>query len=536
MNILVVHPEYPANREIVYMPLGLAHLSSVAERAGHTVKVLDMHNLRIPFRRLKWEIENNEYQVCMMGGFAMQVKSMAQCSRLIKQVQPECQVMLGGVGVSDIPEIALTYTRADAVAIGESETVLPKVLKSIEVGRPYEGTSGFVHRDSDGRIVKQPKGPVPTDLDVLPWPAYHLFDIDYISKRSYNGRGDRSIHILTSRGCPFRCDFCINSVLNSKELLTQIHGEVQYEAPKTQRFRDTRKLVEEIQFLRSEYGITDFHFADEEFITHRRRLEEVCAAVEPLGITWSTSGRADWANDERLARMKRAGCQYVLFGVETGSQTMLDLMQKHAKKTSVTAGLNAARNVGLSFIANFMIGHPGETETTVKETVDFCKEHGLICLPSFVTLFPNSRMFHDFAMTIRNWDDYFDGLSKVDYSTRLFKNLTDLPDWKVKYLRNWAIAETCSSALAPQLPALFHAALTRILQLAVFASDHSPNRMHWLVRNVFRNIFDFGSRKHHSSSGTEALAQQVPPNDIGQEGHASSEDAYEQSLTELIQR
>src|SRR5262249_28818338 len=209
-----------------------------------------------------------------------------------------------------------------------------------------------------------------------------------------------------------------------------------------QRFRSVGSLAREIEHLRSRYGITDFHFADEEFITHRRRLEEVCRAVEPLGITWSTSGRADWATEDKLRRMKKAGCTYVLFGVESGSQTVLDLMEKNAKKPAVSEGLRAARAVGMDFIANFMIGHPSETETTIRETVAFCKEHNLLFLPAYVTLFPNSKMFHDAAQHVTSWDWYFKTLATIDFSRNLFINLTKLPTRKLLALRNWAVAET----------------------------------------------------------------------------------------------
>src|SRR6266436_4041998 len=210
MNILAVHPLYPGNKEIVYLPLGLGYITAVAEREGHDVTVFDMHNLRLSYGALESALARREYQACFMGGFAMQVKGMAKVTELIRKAQPDCKIILGGVGVSDIPEIALNYTRADAVANGEAENVLPALLQAIQERRPHEDNLGFVYR----------------------------------------------------RG--------------------------------------------------------------EEIITHRRRLEEVCRAVEPLGITWSTSGRADWATEDKLTRMKKAGCTYVLFGVESGSQTLLD--------------------------------------------------------------------------------------------------------------------------------------------------------------------------------------------------------------------
>lgn len=536
MKILVVHPPYTAKREIVYLPLGLGFVTAVAEQSGHEVTVLDMHNLRIPFKALERKLAKKDYDVCFMGGFALQVESMAEVTQLVKGVSPECQVVLGGVGVSDIPEIILRYTKADAVSIGEAEGVLPVMLESIEEGYPFEDTPGFVYRRRD-QIIKNPKAAVPDRLDDLPYPAYHLFDVEYISRFSYNGRGARSIHLMTSRGCPFKCNFCINSILNNKSLLRQIHGEIEEDRFGSQRFRSVESLVKEIQFLRSCYGINDFHFADEEFITHRRRLEEVCRALEPLGITWSTSGRADWATEDKLARMKRAGCTYVIFGVETGSQRLLDLMDKNAKRTSMSMGLRAARTVGVDFIANFMIGHPGETEETVGETVDFCKEHGLIHLPSYVTLFPNSKMFHDFAKNISDWNSYFKNLARIDYTRDLFLNLTKMSRKKLMALRNWSIAETFSSVVAPSLKGFWHHALTRILLIGLVMADHSPNALRWLIRNFIRNAFDLtrstiGKRKKVPPDPS-SVSQQVPPDDYGQVKREDLPDAYEKSLKEL---
>jgi radical SAM superfamily enzyme YgiQ (UPF0313 family) len=527
MRILAVHPIYPGNQEIVYLPLGLAGICAVAEREGHEVQVVDMHNLRLRHAELERVLQRTEFQACLMGGFAMQVKEMAVVTRIVKRIQPHCHVILGGVGVSVIPEVVLRYTGADAVSIGEAELTFPPVLRSIVQGRPYEDTTGFVYRDGD-RIVLRPKGPSPEDLDAILWPSYHLFDMDRISRHSFNGRNGRSMHIMTSRGCPFKCDFCINSVLNSKKIMLEIHGDLVDDGPiKSQRFRSTEGLVEEIEHLRSTYGINDFCFADEEFITNRRRLEEVCTAIEPLGITWSTSGRADWASEDKLWRMKKAGCQYVVFGVESGSQTMLDLMEKKAKVPSVSAGLRAAQRVGMDFIPNFMIGHPGETETTIAESVDFCREHQLVYLPAYVTLFPNSKMFHLVARNIRDWDHYFDRLARVDFSRKLFMNLTELPDRMLKRLRNWAVSDTMATALFPWAKGALHTVLAWMVRAGLVISDRLPNAQRRLIRDLLRYTMLFGRSKNGADGG-----RQVGPRDIGQE-LAMGEEAYEVSLREL---
>src|SRR6266581_2279411 len=145
MNILAVHPLYPGNKEIVYLPLGLGYITAVAEREGHDVTVFDIHNLRLSYSAL---------------------------------------------------EITLNYTRADAVSNGEAENVVPALLQAIQDRRPHEDNPGFVYRRGE-EIIKRARAAAPENLDALPYPAYHLFDVEHISRHSYNGRGERSIHIMT---------------------------------------------------------------------------------------------------------------------------------------------------------------------------------------------------------------------------------------------------------------------------------------------------------------------------------------------------
>lgn len=525
LNILIIHPVYPGKVEIVYLPLGLGYIAAIAEQLGHRVQVLDMHNLRLPQSALEDELRRGDYDICLMGGFAMQVAHMRHATETVRRLSPRTKVVLGGVGVSDIPEIILDYTGADAVAIGECEATLGQMFESVLANAAFEGVPTFVYRSPSGLIVKNPKGPLVEDLDTIPMPAYHLFDVDYISQHSYNGEGFRSIHVLSSRGCPFRCSFCINSILNDNKFLRGLHGEVigERKAAK-QRFRSPQNLVAELTFLRDTYGITDFHFADEEFVTNRERVFEVCSAIEPLGITWSTSGRADWASEDKLTAMRAAGCRYVLLGVETGSQKMMDMMHKSGRKEKMADGIRSARASGMHFIANFMVGHPGETQETIAETIEFCRELELTFLPTYTTVFPNSKMFHDFAATVKDWGAYFEQLSTVDFTSGPFTNLTDMPDRELIGLRNRAVTETVAYKLVGK-DRRFLAKLLALLLLrpALIAHDHSPGWLRWLVRSALRQVIDLSSRK--------GGAIQIPPNQLGQGvSTPMGEDSFEESL------
>jgi len=521
LNILAVHPPYPGAPEIKYMPLGFGYVLALAKRE-HAVTLLDLLNDRATWGDLERTLARGDYDVCLIGGFAMQVHAMREVTRLVRDRSPRTRVVVGGVGVSDIPRIVLEYTGADAVAMGECELTLPQLFQSIEAGQPFEGVPTFAYRRGE-EIVQNPKGPLIRNLDELGWPAYELFDVDYICQRSYNGWGRRSAFMETSRGCPFRCDFCINSVLNDKAMQRMIYGAVA-ERNSTLRLRSTASLAREIEFLKATYGITDVVFTDEEFMTQKARVFEVCEGLKPLGITWITSGRADWATREKLQAMKDAGCRGIMFGVETGSQAMMDAMRKSARKERVVAGLDSARAVGINFLANFMIAHPGETERTIEESVEFCRQQELVYLPAYTTLFPNSKMFHDHKSRVTSWEWYFRTLAHVQFNSNLLVNLTEIPDARLRHLRDTAIARTAAYRLLGKERHRLVRLVTPVVRAALRAAERMPPRLRFVLRNLVRGLLDFRRKP----------ARQIAPYDLAQVGPpAVAVDGYEEALRQL---
>src|SRR5262249_54516268 len=134
LNILAVHPPYPGAPEIKYVPLGFGYVLALAKRE-HRVTLLDLLNDGAGWADVERALERGDYDGCLMGGFAMQVWAMREVVRLVRAKSPRTKVIIGGVGVSDIPRIALEYTGADAVAMGECELVLPQLFRSIEAGQ-----------------------------------------------------------------------------------------------------------------------------------------------------------------------------------------------------------------------------------------------------------------------------------------------------------------------------------------------------------------------------------------------------------------
>jgi radical SAM superfamily enzyme YgiQ (UPF0313 family) len=519
MRVLAVHPPYPGAPTIRYLPIGFGLVLAQA-RTKHDVTLLDLLNESATWNDLDRELQRGDYDACFVSGFAMQVRGMLEVTRRVRALSPHTKVVIGGVGVSDIPGIALRYTGADAVALGECERMILPMLDSIAAGAAFEHVDGFAFRHGD-QVVQNPKAPLVRDLDDLGMPAYDLFDVERISRQSYNGWGYRSMYMESSRGCPFRCAFCINSVLNDQQMLSTIYGGTS-ERNSSLRLRSTRSVVAEIQYLQSRWGINDVVFSDEEFMTQKQRVFELCDALKPLGITWLTSGRADWATRDKLAAMKNAGCRGVLFGIETGSQTMMNMMVKSAKKDRVVAGINAARDVGLGFIANFMIGHPGETADTIQESVEFCRDMGLVYLPAYTTLFPNSKMFHERKDTmVPSWTDYFEKLSRVQFNSNLLYNLSTLPDASLKRLRNRAIAESVGYKLMGARRPRLVKGMVPLFSAGLQVAERLPARASFVLRNVVRGIMDFRQQPG---------ARQIPPHTLAAE---PERDGYEESLALL---
>jgi anaerobic magnesium-protoporphyrin IX monomethyl ester cyclase len=501
MNILVVHPHYPGIPSIRYMPLGLALVAAVAEREGYNVRVIDLHNRSLPYSDLDEELLKNHYPLIVAGGFGMQVHSMREIVRRVRRHSAGSKVLLGGVGVSDAAEIALDYTGADAVCAQEAELVLPDMLRAVDERRGFEDCFGIVYRSGE-TTVRRPGGPIPNDLDELPFRAYHLFDIDGIAPTSYNGWGaKKSIHIMSSRGCPFRCTFCINSLLNDKGYRAENFGKSFTGSKKPQRLRSPESVVREIEFLRRRYGIRDFHFADEEFITHKDHLFRICAALKGLGVTWSTSARADWATEEKLAAMKEAGCRFVLFGIESGSQKLLDLMEKKAKAARAAEGIVNCYKVGLRFWPNMMIGYPGETRETIMETVAFCKALKIPYEASFVTLFPNSKLFHDMKHRITDWEWYFSTLANMDFSSKVLLNMSELADEELKELRRW-VSDECKKTAAQEYIVDFSSGIHKKRWSAPLPPPSGPP-----VREVPKMLLEAGRSLGHADGFEESLKE-----------------------------
>lgn len=486
LNLLTVFPYSPGNKQIVFLPMGLSQLIAVMEQQGHLVTNLDMHNKRLPPEAVLGPLGRQRVDVCLLSGFATQVYPMREIVALVRAKSPHTRVVLGGVGVSDFPEEMLAYTGADVVVSGEAEEVIQPLLSCLEAGVPPVAVPSLTYRDDRGRVVKNPMAPPPADLDALPMPAHHHFDVDFIARHGYHG-GRRSLPMITSRGCPFRCTFCIQSVKGNMPLLTEIHGEVQgHKSQYTRmRYRDPARVMAEARHLKERYQVDLISFSDEEVLASNRHLAAVCNVMGELGLSYIASGRADLMTREKAQWLKESGCQTFYFGVESASQKILDSVNKNAKVEKISEGIRAAQAVGLNFYSNFIIGLPAETPETVQESLRFCKEHRLEYAATYYTMFPNSLLMHQNRHRIGDWEAYLKKLSDGTFAWEILTNLTTMSDGQLRYWHGRGWSETAAHRLVGAWGGVAEWLLQGMLHVAFRVLKAIPMGGRMWIRNLW---------------------------------------------------
>jgi radical SAM superfamily enzyme YgiQ (UPF0313 family) len=212
-----------------------------------------------------------------------------------------------------------------------------------------EDVKGIAYRE-DGAIKLTDQRALIEDLDALPTPARHLFQLSRYHTL------DVHASIIAGRGCPFNCIFCVGSKMGGRRA----------------RYRNTKLVVDEIEQVLA-YGFKEVNFEDDLLTLNHKHVYAVCDEIIARGLkfNWSIFSRADTVNLDLLRRMKEAGCNWMLYGVESGNQQILDTVKKKITLEKIREGVRMAKEAGIEVMASFIIGLPGETVDTLKETIEF---------------------------------------------------------------------------------------------------------------------------------------------------------------------
>jgi radical SAM superfamily enzyme YgiQ (UPF0313 family) len=358
MNITLVNPPYPPNAHAhpPFIPLGIGYLGAVCEKNGYNVNVIDCQAEKLSLDAFRKRVAQTDADVVGMTSTTLTYKSALKVASIAKEVLPQCTTILGGCHATFWDENALKECPSiDIIVRREGELTFLELLQKLKDGKSLGNIKGVTFRKADGQIVRNEDRPFIENLDDLPFPAHHLLPLN-----AFHRMGKTIFPLTTSRGCVYWCDFCTAVRMFGRKY----------------RMRSPKNVVDEIESLCSKYGATQFTFYDDAFTVDPVRVEKICEEIRrrKLRIQWDCETRVDMVDRALLQKMKDAGCIAVWFGVESGSQQIIEKMHKKIKLDQTRNAYKTAREVGLMTVASVVLGFPGETEQTAWETINFVKE------------------------------------------------------------------------------------------------------------------------------------------------------------------
>ncbi len=399
MRVLLINPPWTIHsRKNVWKsiasimpPLGLAWLAAVLEQDGHDVSILDAHAALLSLDDvLCWIRERERFELVGITATTPLIGNAVEIARRLKQQSPAVRIVLGGVHPTVLPEEVLGEPAVDVVVRGEGE----RTLSDLAAAKPLEAIDGISYR-LEGKVIHNPDRELIRDLDVLPFPAYHLLPMKQYRPAAGAAKRTPATSVLATRGCPGRCTFCYRIFDNRL------------------RCRSGRKVAEEVKLLQDRYGIREVCFYDDTFSAVKREVQAFCQAVRELklDLTWSCFSRIDTYHEDTFRMMKEAGCHQVMVGVESANPTILHNINKQIDVEKVAGIVRSMQKLGLEVRAAFMLGNPGETEETMEENIRFAiKLDPDLAIFNITTPYPGTKMFRwaeekRYLLT-RRWDDY----------------------------------------------------------------------------------------------------------------------------------
>ena len=369
MKLLLINPPIREWSKPNVLPLGLAYIAAVSRDAGHQVEVLDINAYRFNHQEVEDKIKQADFDVFGIGAIITVYRYVKWLIELIKQYHPEKKIIVGGSVGTSIPEIILNKTKADIVCVGESERTIIALLEAIEGNKDLSAINGIAFKNGNKNIVYNQSQMSIKDLDEILLPSWDLFPMDIYLKNPVGAPNRNkwidggtessvlSMNMVATRGCPYKCIYCYHDFMGM-----------------SYRHRSAQSLVDEIKILHEKYGVEYIQFMDDEFCLKKGFVYDFCEAMKSefnRRITWGCSGRVNLMTEDLIATMAEAGCVLIGYGIESGSQKMLDVMKKRVTVAQAKEAIRMTQKYLGWADCSFVIGTPGETKETIKETVRF---------------------------------------------------------------------------------------------------------------------------------------------------------------------
>jgi len=415
MQVLLV--VYDNDDYIHWFPIGLAYITAVLTRQGYDVEIYNQDMHHYPESHLRQHLDDNRYDVIglsFIGGY-YQYKKALELSEAVNKSRNRPFFIIGGHGPTPEPEFFLKITGADAIVMGEGEITILELMEALKSKRTLHQVKGLAFRQGDQVIINE-RRPLIDNIDSIPFPAYHLFPIQYyrLLRMPHCRKSDFIMPLLSGRGCTFKCNFC-------------------YRMDEGFRPRSNESIIEEIKLLKKEYGITYIAFADELLMSSKERTINLCNDFikYKLDVKWDCNGRLNYAKKDVLKLMKKAGCVFINYGIEAYDNQILKNMNKALTVKQIREGIEATLEAQISPGFNIIFGNIGENRETLWKGVDFLLRYddgAQMRTIRPVTPYPGSPLY-DYAINkglLRDCKEFYQ--DKHINSDLLSVNFTDMSD------------------------------------------------------------------------------------------------------------
>lgn len=430
MKILFINPTIRYSDDPRHLPHGIALLASLVRQNGYEVEVLDINAYRYSPEEVKRILDSSEYDVVGVGGIISIYREVKWISEYLKSIKPDVPIIVGGSVGSSISDIILEKTKVDFTCIGEGEETLLEFLDACRRKTDFEHIKGLAFMKK-GKVCYTQSRPLIRDLDRLPLPAYDLFPIEIYINNQAVGLG-RELDFVSSRGCPYNCIFCYQGFGRGF------------------RAHSPDYIIKVMEHLKKNYDIDFLYLGDDEFMVDFGRVREFIKKKMENKYTheirWSCCSRVNLANLDLYREMKKAGCTYMGYGFESGSDFILKKIKKGITSEQQKNAVRITRESGIRLGCSFMLGFPWETYETAQATVNLCVEMQIpLSALLFATPYPKTELF-DYCwqkgiLNNKNLEDFVLGMGDVvDLQLNITENFTnkELIDLRDKMLKEVA--------------------------------------------------------------------------------------------------
>jgi len=359
MKVLLISHSFEENSREPYSPnvpysLGLAYIASFVETKGHEVDILwlDTFEFSYSHKLILSKIDEFKPEVLGIQMFSMNRVSSYRLIDYCSEKYPNLKLVIGGIHASIMVDQIVERYRNIVVVVGEGEITCSELLSAFENGYSLDNIKGLVYWEN-GKIVKTEERELNYNLDSLPHPKHEVY-FDSEPKRT-------TAHILTSRGCPFKCSFCCLHIISKRKY----------------RVRNIDDVIKEIVNLKIKYPrLKRIQIHDDTFTLDNNRVTDFCKKIIALNldIDFEVSGMIKPVSEEMLYYMEKAGFKKLMFGLETGAEKLMVNTHKGIKKKDVEELFYKLKKHNFLITTFLMVGFPGENEDTVNETISFVKK------------------------------------------------------------------------------------------------------------------------------------------------------------------